>query len=157
MAVSGQALGRYRMTRVFSATTRLHGMNRVEGVVEVERDALRHLAGSRIVAGHHGARHQVSALGSLGVLEARQRWRRAQRSRLGYASGCPSRPPAGPDCNSHARRRSWAKSPDCTQQQEPPAAFGGRLHATRESYVPGSHRCSILLSYNLSLLVRAPR
>jgi len=29
--------------------------------------------------------------------------------------------------------------------------------AARECCVPGSHRCSILLSHNLSLLIRAPR
>lgn len=57
----------------------------VEGAVDVECDAARHLAEARAVEGHHGARHADQLAPPRGVLEARQRRLRAERSLVGQA------------------------------------------------------------------------
>lgn len=63
----------------------LPAMDGVEGVVDVKRDAARHLAEARAVERHHGAGHVEQLTPPRGVLQARQRRLRAERGSVGQA------------------------------------------------------------------------
>jgi hypothetical protein len=63
----------------------LPAMDGVEGVIDVERDAARHLAEARAVERHHGARHADERARPRCVFQSRQRRLGAQRGRVGQA------------------------------------------------------------------------